>query len=52
MASTGAGATASNEGCAVGDDAEASADLLDEKGQTMLNDGEVEAADEGGEDPV
>ena len=46
VASAGAGATASKEGCAVEDEAEASADLLDEKGQTMLNEGEVEAEDE------
>lgn len=46
MASAGAGATASNEDCAGEDEAAASAGLLDEKGQTMLNEGEVEAEDE------
>ncbi len=37
VVSTGAGATASKAGCEEEDDEEASADLLEENGQTMVN---------------
>lgn len=36
VVSTGAGATASNAGCAGEEEEDASADLLEEKGQTMM----------------
>ena len=36
VVSTGAGATASKAGCADEDEEDASADLLEEKGQTMM----------------